>query len=67
MPAQHGLRGDEQLQLAETVAGQQPGQRGQDRPVSPGQPRRLDLSLEHGDMVAQDEDLGILGAVGAGE
>ena len=26
-----------------------------------------DLALEHGDLVAQEEDLGILGAVGAGE
>ena len=27
----------------------------------------LGLALEHGDLVAQDEDLGVLGAVGAGE
>ena len=47
--------------------GQQPGQRGQDRPVGPGQPRRLDLPLEHGDLMTQDQDLGVLGAVGAGE
>ncbi len=46
---------------------QQPGQRGQDRPVSPAQPRSFGLTLEDGDLVAQDEDLGVLGAVGAGE
>jgi len=47
--------------------GQQPGQPGQDRTVSPGQARGLDLALEQGDLVAQDEDLGVLGAVGPGE
>jgi hypothetical protein len=51
----------------EMPAGQQSGQRGQDRPVSPRQFRCLDLALENGDLVAQDEDLGVLGAVGAGE
>ena len=67
VPAQQGTRGDDQAQLAEMTAGQQPGQRGQDRPVSPRQPRCLDLALEHGDLMAQDEDLGVLGTVGAGE
>ncbi len=42
-------------------------QRGQDRPVIPGQLRGLDLPLKHGDLVAQDEDLRVLGAVGPGE
>ena len=67
VPAQQGARGDDQAQLAEVAAGQQPGQRGQDRPVGPGQPRCPGLALEHGDLVAQDEDLGVLGPVGAGE
>ena len=40
---------------------------GQDRPVGPGQPRCLYLALQHGDLVTQDEDLGVLGTVGAGE
>jgi len=35
MPAQQGARGDDQPQLAELAPGQQPGQRGQDRPVRP--------------------------------
>jgi hypothetical protein len=43
------------------------GQRGQDRPVSPRQPRHPGIALEHGDLVAQDEDLGVLSPVGAGE
>ena len=36
----------------------------------PGQPRTawgLDLTLEQGDLVTQDQDLGVLGAVRAGE
>jgi hypothetical protein len=67
VPSQQGPRGDDQAQLAELAARQQAGQRGQDRPVSPGQPRRLDLPLEHGDLVTQDQDLSVLGMVGAGE
>ena len=55
------------MQLAEVAAWQQPGQRGQDRPVGPGQLRRPGLTLEHGDLVAQEEDLGVLVAVGPGE
>ena len=61
------VRGDDQVQLAEVAAWQQPGQRGQDRPVGPGQLRRPGLALEHGDLVAQEEDLGVLGPVGAGK
>jgi hypothetical protein len=67
VPAQQSARGDDQAQLAELASGQQPGQRGQDRPVGPRQPRVLELPLEHGDLVAQDKDLGVLGTVGAGE
>ena len=67
VPAQQGARADDQAQAAEVAAGQQPGQRGQDRAISPGQPRGFDLALEHGDLVAQDQDLGVLGAVGTGE
>ena len=40
---------------------------GQHRAVCPGQSLGLDLPLEHGDLVAQDQDLGVLGAVRAGE
>jgi hypothetical protein len=49
------------------AAGQQPGQRGQDRPVGPGQPWSLHLALEHSDLMAQDQDLGVLGGVRAGQ
>jgi hypothetical protein len=67
VPAQQGARGDDQAQLAEMAVRQQPGQRGQDRPVGTGQLRCPGLALEYGELVAQDEDLGVLVAVGAGE
>jgi len=66
VPAQQGPRGDDQAQLAELASGQQPGQRRQHRPVSPRQPRVLDLPLKDGELMAQDQDLGVLGTVGAG-
>jgi hypothetical protein len=66
VPAQQGTRGDDQAQLAEMAARQQLGQRGQYRPIGPGQLRRPGLALEYGDLVAQNEDLGVLGPVGAG-
>ena len=67
MPAQQGPRLDDQAQLTESTTGQQPGQPSQDRPVSPGQPRCSSMTLENGDLVAQDEDLGVLGTIGPGE
>ena len=67
MPAQQSPRGDDQAQLAELAARQQPGQRGQHRPIGPRQPRSLDLPLKDGNRVAQDQDLSVLGAIGAGE
>lgn len=67
VPAQQGPRGNDQAQLAEPAGGQPPGQRREHRPVGPGQLRRLGLALEDGELMAQDQDLGILGAIGAGE
>ena len=67
MPAQQGPRGDDQAQLAEMTGRQQPGQRGQDRPVGPAEPRGLDLPLEHSDLMPQDQDLRVLDAVRAGD
>lgn len=67
MPAQQGPRQDDQAQLTQVATGQQPGQHGQDRPVSPRQARCLGLALQHGDLMTQHEDLGVLGAIGAGE
>jgi hypothetical protein len=45
------------------AAGQQPGQRGQDRAGGPRQPWCPGLPLGHGELVAQQEDLGLLGPV----
>lgn len=67
MPAQRGPRGDDQAQLAELTARQQPGERGQHRAIGPRQPRDLDLPLEHDDLMAQDKDLRVLGTVGPRE
>jgi hypothetical protein len=67
VPAQHSARRDDQSQSAELAARQQPGQRGQDRPVGPRQPRNLDLALERRDLMAQDQDLGVLSPVGPGK
>jgi hypothetical protein len=67
VPAQHGARQDDQGQPTKLAAGQQPGRHGQDRPVGPRQPRCVDLALEHDDLMAQDQDLGVLGTVGPGE
>jgi hypothetical protein len=66
-PAQQSPRGDDQAQLAEIASGQEPGQRGQNRPVGSAQPRGLHLALEHGDLVTQDQELRILVTVGAGK
>lgn len=43
------------------------GMASQDRPVGPRQPRGLDLALEHGDLMAQDQDLRVLCPVKPGE
>jgi hypothetical protein len=40
-------------------AGQQPGQRGQDRSVWPRQPRLGHLTAQDRDLVAQDKDLDV--------
>jgi len=53
--------------ILDAPAGQHPGQCGQFRAVGLRQPQCPGLALEHGDLVAQDEDLGILGPVGPGK
>ena len=67
MAAQQRARGDDQVQLAEGGRGAAAGPARPGSPVGPRQLRGLDLALENGDLVAQDEDLSVLGAVGAGE
>lgn len=62
VPAQHGLRADQQPQAAQYVAGKPVQQGGEPRPVGPGEADFLavQLPLEDGDLMAQGEDLGVL-------
>jgi hypothetical protein len=63
VPAQHGAWRDDQEQLAALLVRDQPGQRGWDRAVGPGGSGCFDEALEHGDLVAQDQNLGVFGQV----
>ena len=65
VPAQQGS-GRDQPQLAQR-GGQQPAERAEHRTVGPGQCWSGVGAAQHGDLVAQREDLGVLGGVGAGE
>ena len=55
MPGQQRGRGDDPMPT------QPAGQGGQDRTVRPAQARHGHLTAQHRDLVAQDEDLGVLG------
>ena len=63
VPAQDRGRGDEQPEAA--ADGQQPGEGGDQGAVGPGHQRARRASLEHGELVAQDQDLDLLGGVGS--
>src|SRR5215472_8615789 len=41
------------------ACGEQPGQRGDDRAIGPGRSGCLDMALQHCDLVAQNQDLGV--------
>ncbi len=62
VPVQQGARRDDQAKLA-AVPVRQPAQRTDDRTVGPRQPRGAGMALEHGELVAQDQDLGVLGQI----
>ena len=62
-PAQQGMRRNDQAKLAAVPMREQLGQRGNDRTVGLGRSGCLDVALEHGDLVAQDQDLGVFGHV----
>jgi hypothetical protein len=55
MPRQHGARGNETM--LSHPSGQQPGQRGQHRPIRPRQIRPADLAAQNCDLVTQNEQL----------
>ena len=64
VPAQDGGRRDEQ---PEASAGrEQSGEGGDQGAVGPAHPRPWRAPLEHGELVAQDQDLDVLGGVGSG-
>jgi len=58
MPGQHGGRGHQPV--ATQIVWQNPGQRGEHRPVRPVQLRTGDPTAQHGDLAPQREDLGLL-------
>jgi hypothetical protein len=49
------------------MAGKQTSQGGQDRSIRPAGSGTADVTAKHGDFVAQDENLDVLGRSGAGE
>jgi hypothetical protein len=59
VPAQDRARRNEPVPAQ--VGGQQPDQRGEHRPVCPARSRRMASAAEHGDFVAQHQDLDVLG------
>jgi len=63
VPAQDGGGRDDQPESA--TGRQQLCEHGDHGSVSPGHPRPWGASLQHGDLMAQDEDLDVLGGVGA--
>jgi hypothetical protein len=65
MPGQHRRRGHQPQRLQ--LLGQQPDQRGEDGTVRPGQAGLRILSPQDRHLMAQDEDLGVLGGGGSCE
>jgi hypothetical protein len=57
MPTQDRVRGDDQLQLGPRQPVQQ---RGQEPPALTRQPRPVDLTLQHGELMAQHQNLDVL-------
>jgi hypothetical protein len=59
MPAQHRLRPHDQQDLRQAAPVQRLGEHRQDRAVRVGEPRPGHLALQHEDLVAQRQDLGV--------
>jgi hypothetical protein len=62
VPAQDRGRGDQQTEAA--ACWQQPGEGSDDSSVDPPQPWPWSASLQHGQLVTQEQDLDVLGRVG---
>ncbi len=65
VPGQQGARCHDPMEPK--PLGQQPRQRGQQRPVGPVQSRPGDLPAQHSDLMPQYQDLGLFGGVGTHE
>jgi hypothetical protein len=65
MPAPQGVRGDQEARPA--VAWQDAADRGEQGAVGGFQPGSWELASEDGELLAQDQDLQVLGGVAAGE
>ena len=59
MSAQYRRRLHDQQHLRQAAPVERLGEHRQDRPVGVGEPRPGDLALQHDELVAQREDLGI--------
>ena len=68
VPAQDGVRADQQADSLQRGAGQRLEQSGQQRPIGRLEPDPLvaELALQLAELVAQHEDLGVLVMVAAG-
>jgi hypothetical protein len=61
VPGQESARGHDPVQPK--TPGQQPGQRGDHGPVSPVRSRAGHLTMQHGDLVTEDQYLHVLGGI----
>ena len=59
VPADHGCGFDDQHHAVEPATLEGTRQDGQDRAVGRREPRALDLALEHEDLMAKGQDLGV--------
>jgi hypothetical protein len=64
VPPQDGSRGDEQPEAP--ADREQPGEGSDQGAISPAHPRARRAPLEHRELVAQDQDLDLLGRIGTG-
>ena len=64
LPAQDGGRGDEQPEAS--ACREQSGECGDQGTIGPGHPWAWCAPSEHGELVAQDQDLDLFGGVGSG-
>ena len=59
VPADHRCGFHDEEQLGQTAAIEHPRKQGEDRPIGLGELRSVDLALEHDELMAQREDLGV--------